>query len=88
MRYVSLMLSVFVLALALVVPAHAAAPEADPPVTVYDEQGNVIYSNELGTQSEFLYKSFEEYTVTEGFLLLFLILAFCVLTFYIVKGVF
>lgn len=30
-----------------------------------------------GTVSEFLTKPFEEYTVTEGFLLLFLILAFC-----------
>lgn len=88
MRYFSLMLSVFVLALTLVVPAHATAPEVDPPVTVYDEEGNVVYSNEIETQSEFLYKSFEEYTVTEGFLLLFLILAFCVLLFCIVRGLF
>ena len=87
MRYVSLMLSVIVLALTLIVPAHAAAPEADPPVTVYDEQGNVVYSNELETQSEFLYKAFEEYTVTEGFLLLFLILAFCILIWHFVRGV-
>ncbi len=89
MRYFSLILSVVVLALALVVPAHATAPyEEDPPVTIYDEQGNVVYSNEIETQSEFLYKSFEEYTVTEGFLLLFLILAFCALLFYIVRGLF
>lgn len=87
MRYVSLILSLVVLTLALVVPAHAAAPEVDPPVTVYDEQGNVVYSNELETQSEFLYKSLEEYTVTEGFLLLFLILAFCSLNWRIVRGV-
>jgi len=88
MRYVSLMFSVIVLALTLVVPPHAAAPEADPPVTVYDEQGNVVYSNELETQSEFLYKDFEQYTVTEGFLLLFLILAFCILIWRFVRGVF
>ena len=38
-------------------------------------------------QAEFLYKPFEEYTVTEGFLLLFLILAFCYVIWKIVKGV-
>lgn len=87
MRYVSLALSVLVLILALIVPAHASYSE-DPPVTVYDENGNVVYSNEIEPQSEFLYKSFEEYTVTEGYLLLFLILAFCALLWRIVRGVF
>lgn len=86
MRYVSLALSVFVLVLVLIVPAHASYSE-DPPVTVYDENGDILYSNEIEPQSEFLYKSFEEYTVTEGFLLLFLILAFCALLFRIVRGV-
>ena len=86
MRYISLALSAFVLILALVVPAHAAYSE-DPPVTVYDENGDILYSNEIEPQSEFLYKSFEEYTVTEGFLLLFLILAFCALLFRILRGV-
>ena len=38
-------------------------------------------------QAEFLSKPFEEYTVTEGFLLLFLILAFCYVIWKIVKGV-
>lgn len=36
---------------------------------------------------QFLTKSFEEYTVTEGFLLLFLILGFCLVIWKIVKGV-
>ena len=87
MRYISLALSVFVLILALVVPAHASYSE-DPPVTVYDENGDVVYSNEIEPLSEFLYKPFEEYTVTEGFLLLFLVLAFCALLWRIVRGVF
>lgn len=86
MRYISLTISVFVLILALIVPAHASYEE-DPPVTVYDESGNIVYSNEIETQSEFLYKAFEEYTVTEGFLLLFLILAFCALLWRIARGV-
>lgn len=28
-------------------------------------------------QNEFLYKAFEDYSTTEGFLLLFLVLGFC-----------
>ena len=36
---------------------------------------------------QFLTKLFEEYTVTEGFLLLFLILGFCLVVWKIVKGV-
>lgn len=38
--------------------------------------------------NEFLYKPFEEYTVTEGFLLLFLILFFCVICWKIIEEVF
>ena len=87
MRYISLALSVFVLVLVLIVPAHASYSE-DPPVTVYDESGNVIYTNETEAQAEFLYKPFEDYTVTEGFLLLFLILGFCCILWVIVRGVF
>ena len=88
MRYFSMMFAVFVLVLALIVPAHAAAPEEDPPVTIYDEQGNIIYSNEIVLQSEFLYKPFQDYTVVEGFLLLFLVLGFLVLIWHVVRGVF
>lgn len=36
----------------------------------------------------FLTKSFEQYSVTEGFLLLFLILAFCWVVWKIIKEVF
>lgn len=36
---------------------------------------------------QFLTKLFEEYTVTEGFLLLFLILGFCLVIWKIIKGV-
>ena len=35
----------------------------------------------------FLTKPFEQYSVTEGFLLLFLILAFCWILWKIIKGV-
>ena len=38
--------------------------------------------------SLFLQKPFEEYTVTEGYLLLFLVLGFCMLVWKLVKGVF
>lgn len=38
--------------------------------------------------SEFLYKAFEDYTVVEGFLLLFLILFFICVLWKIIKGVF
>ena len=44
--------------------------------------------DETSTEAgQFLTKSFEEYTVTEGFLLLFLILGFCLVVWKIVKGV-
>lgn len=87
MRFLCFVFSLAVLILSLIVPAHAASLEVDPPVTVYDQEGNIVYSNEIETPSEFLYKEFEEYTVTEGFLLLFLILAFCALLWNVVKGV-
>lgn len=65
------------------------------PITVRDEDGNIIYQDDgtvtvEETQTEagqFLTKSFEAYTVTEGFLLLFLILGFCLVVWKIVKGV-
>ncbi len=69
------------------------------PITVRDEDGNIIYQDD-GTAAvdpvveetpaeagQFLTKSFEDYTVTEGFLLLFLILGFCLVIWKIVKGV-
>lgn len=40
-----------------------------------------------GGTGQFLTKSFEEYTVTEGFLLLFLILGFCLVIWKMIKGV-
>ena len=44
--------------------------------------------DETSTETgQFLTKAFEEYTVTEGFLLLFLILGFCLVVWKIVKGV-
>ncbi len=44
--------------------------------------------DETSTEAgQFLTKAFEEYTVTEGFLLLFLILGFCLVVWKIVKGV-
>ncbi len=52
-------------------------------VTVYNSDGTVAYA-----ASEFLYKAFEEYTVTEGFLLLFLIIGFCLLLWKIIERVF
>lgn len=39
-------------------------------------------------ENEFLFKAFEEYTTTEGFLLLFLILGFCALIWWIVRDLF
>lgn len=70
----------------LAVPAFA--------VTVYNSDGSIRYSDEstvagavTTAASEFLTKPFEEYSVTEGFLLLFLILAFCWIVWKIIKGV-
>ena len=67
------------------VPDWALKPAEDPddttddpvtptdPITVRDEDGNIIYQ--------------DDGTVTEGFLLLFLILGFCLVIWKIVKGV-
>lgn len=70
----------------LAVPAFA--------VTVYNSDGSIHYTDEstvpgavTTAASEFLTKPFEEYSVTEGFLLLFLILAFCWILWKIIKGV-
>ncbi len=70
----------------LAVPAFA--------VTVYNSDGSIRYTDEstvpgavTTAASEFLTKPFEEYSVTEGFLLLFLILAFCWILWRIIKGV-
>ena len=71
----------------LAVPAFA--------VTVYNSDGTIRYTDESTTvpgavttaASEFLTKPFEEYSVTEGFLLLFLILAFCWIVWKIIKEV-
>lgn len=70
---------------ALAVPAFA--------VTVYNADGTVRYTDDAasavsGAVSEFLTKPFEQYTVTEGFLLLFLLLGVCVFLWKIIKGVF
>lgn len=71
----------------LVVPAFA--------VTVYNADGTIRYTDDAdpaaavsGAVSEFLTKPFEQYTVTEGFLLLFLLLGVCVFLWKIIKGVF
>lgn len=84
----------------------APTPPMDP-ITVRDEDGNIIYQDD-GTVADdpnaeepieepeeepteetgqFLTKLFEEYTVTEGFLLLFLVLGFCLVIWKIIKGV-
>ncbi len=58
--------------------------------TVMDDPTEEEPAAEAETPAEagqFLTKSFEEYTVTEGFLLLFLILGFCLVIWKIVKGV-
>lgn len=55
-------------------------PTAEEPVEEPEEETPA----ETG---QFLTKLFEEYTVTEGFLLLFLILGFCLVVWKIVKGV-
>lgn len=47
----------------------------------------IIHSNTY-LEKGLLQKPFEEYTVTEGYLLLFLVLGFCMLVWKLVKGVF
>ena len=64
---------------------------------IYQDDGTVMddptgeepaAEDETSTEAgQFLTKSFEAYTVTEGFLLLFLILGFCLVVWKIVKGV-
>lgn len=70
--------------------------------TIYNSDGTLRYTDDpalladpsLSAAAEaadnglFLSKSFDEYTVTEGFLLLFLILGFCWALWKIIKGVF
>lgn len=70
---------------ALTVPAFAE--------TVYNADGTVRYTDGAasavsGVVSEFLIKPFEQYSETEGFLLLFLLLGICVFLWKIIKGVF
>lgn len=84
MKYLSLTLTLLVLLWTLPLTAYAQPLE---PLTVYDETGEVIYTEDASDTSLFLQKPFQEYTVTEGFLLLFLLLAFCWAIWKIIKGV-
>lgn len=84
MKYLSLTLALLVLLWTLPLTAYAQPLE---PLTVYDETGEVVYAEDTSDTSLFLQKPFQEYTVTEGFLLLFLILAFCWAIWKIIKGV-
>mgnify|MGYP004607969595 CR=1 FL=1 len=76
---------------------------ARPPTTIYDTDGSILYTDDPALADQiktitlpqeetdtglFLSKPFDEYTVTEGFLLLFLILGFCWALWKIIKGVF
>lgn len=79
----------FSLALLPVLTVSASA------VTVFNSDGSLRYSDDpsgaaavSSAASEFLTKPFEQYSVTEGFLLLFLILAFCWIIWKMIKGVF
>ena len=71
--------------------------------TIYDTDGSILYTDDPALvdmvkattlpQEEtdpglFLSKPFDEYTVTEGMLLLFLVLGFMFMLWYFVKGVF
>lgn len=70
--------------------------------TIYNSDGTLRYTDDPALLADpslyataddtaaglFLGKSFDEYTVTEGFLLLFLILGFCLFCWKIIKGVF
>ena len=70
--------------------------------TIYNSDGTLRYTDDPELLADpslfaaadeadnglFLSKSFDEYTVTEGFLLLFLILGFCWALWKIIKGVF
>lgn len=59
-------------------------PNAEEPVEDPIEEP---VEDPTGETGQFLTKLFEEYTVTEGFLLLFLILGFCLVIWKIIKGV-
>lgn len=74
-----------------------------PPTTIYDTDGSILYTDDPALvdmvkattlpQEEtdpglFLSKPFDEYTVTEGMLLLFLVLGFMLMLWHFVKGVF
>ena len=69
-------------------PGEEPEEEETPtvPTTIYDTDGSILYTNDPALL--FLQKPFEEYTVTEGYLLLFLVLGFCMLVWKLVKGVF
>lgn len=91
MKYICWAATTFALLLSLVTPALAY----DEAITVYNPSGRVIYSEDAETavssetaadRSQFLYKPFEQYSVTEGFCLLFLLLGFCWVIWKIVKG--
>lgn len=85
-------------------PGEEPEEEETPtvPTTIYDTDGSILYTNDpallagetattLPAEADvslFLQKPFEEYTVTEGYLLLFLVLGFCMLVWKLVKGVF
>lgn len=72
--------------------------------TIYDTDGSILYTDDPALQGLvkntpvphdaetdtglFLSKPFDEYTVTEGMLLLFLVLGFMFMLWYFVKGVF
>lgn len=71
--------------------------------TIYDMDGSILYTDdpalvdmvkattlpqEKTDTGLFLSKPFDEYTVTEGMLLLFLVLGFMFMLWYFVKGVF
>ena len=74
-----------------------------PPTTIYDTDGSILYTDDPALVDQiktttlpqestdpglFLSKPFDEYTVTEGMLLLFLVLGFMFMLWYFVKGVF
>lgn len=80
-----------------VVPTDPITVRDEDGNIIYQDDGTVTddpaveepaAEDETSTEAgQFLTKAFEEYTVTEGFLLLFLILGFCLVVWKIVKGV-
>ena len=71
--------------------------------TIYDTDGSILYTDDPALVDQikatalpqeetdaglFLSKPFEDYTVTEGMLLLFLVLGFMLMLWHFVKGVF